>query len=207
VKLHATMNHPANLGELVWTRLAQAANDVQHPMRLVTLATVDGSGQPSARTMVIRGADRASSRIWLHTDRRSDKVTHLHHNPSVCVTVFDGDERVQLRLFGRASLHNRDTVADHHWQQVLLSMRHAYGLPEPHGTPKQELPDTDPRIQQLWSHQRSREIAQDRAHFTVIQIAASHLEWLHLSDGEMHTVMLYGSQNWETPASAVAPQP
>lgn len=183
----------SDVGEVAWAKLAHAANDVRDPMRLVTLANVDATGRPSARLMVIRGANRDLGRIWLHTDRRSAKATQLRHRPDVCIVVYHPVERIHLRLIGRATLHDRDKVADDHWMQIMMSMRHAYGLPT---SPAQPLPSADPRLNALWQHQRTTSIGEDRANFLVIEVNVESMEWLQVCGAEQRRAMLTAVNNW-----------
>ena len=74
-----------------------------HARRVVaTLATVDPTGQPHARTVIIRRLDAGQDSVWITSDARSDKVAHLAANPLAELLFWLPHERQQFRLRCRA---------------------------------------------------------------------------------------------------------
>lgn len=80
-----------------WVDDAVAA-DVAEPTA-ATLATVDTSGVPDARIVLVRGVDDAGVR-WF-TNRRSAKGRQLEHRPVAALVLFWPDLERQVRLRGR----------------------------------------------------------------------------------------------------------
>lgn len=183
------------IASVVWNELAQAANDIHHPMRLVTLCTFDTQKirAPNARLMVLRGADRALSRIWFHTDRRSRKISQLRSHPQACALAYDSKRGIQMCMYGTATLHSMDHIAEDHWQQTTISLKHAYGSPE---APAQPLPNTDPRMAMLWRHQADGRLSSDRSNFVVIQLNLERIQWMQALEGQQRNVTLYASNGW-----------
>lgn len=106
------------IGEESWRRLEIAADDPAHPMRLLTLATVDVDDRPDARLMVLRGADRSESRLWLHTNPTSPKLDQIRARPCVCLVAWDPRDGVQLRVCGKATSHGGGHLHARHVEQL-----------------------------------------------------------------------------------------
>jgi len=71
---------PAGLPQVldaVWSALARGVQDRWTPWALPMLATVGSRGQPEARVIALRGADREARTLTFHTDARSGKVAAL----------------------------------------------------------------------------------------------------------------------------------
>lgn len=101
---HATDPVLAQLLDAIWRKLARACADRRAGWRLPALATVDASGAPRVRTLVLRGADRAGPLLALHTDARSAKALEITREPRVALMFWDAAARQQLRAEGHAVL-------------------------------------------------------------------------------------------------------
>lgn len=86
-----------------WRLLQEAATDPGSGFRYVTLATVDESGQPQARMVVLRRVDVSRRLLEFHTDIRSQKWAELAANPMATVLGYDATTRLQLRLTGQVT--------------------------------------------------------------------------------------------------------
>ena len=93
---------PANPLELAADWLAQAGVDAAQPNpNAMVLATVDASGQPSARVVLCKTIDPKLGHIVFYTNYRSRKGRDLEANPRAAV-VFHWDHRHrQVRAEGR----------------------------------------------------------------------------------------------------------
>ena len=93
---------PANPLELAAEWLAQARIDAAQPNpNSMVLATVDRSGQPSARVVLCKDIDSRLGHILFYTNYRSRKGRDLEANPRAAV-VFHWDQRHrQVRAEGR----------------------------------------------------------------------------------------------------------
>ncbi len=105
-------------GVEAWRRLSAAADDVSHPMRLVTLATCDIAGAPDARLMILRGADPDEARLWLHTDLGSPKLDQVRARPEVCLVAWDPRDGVMLRVYAHAVTHTAGPLHAEHVEHL-----------------------------------------------------------------------------------------
>lgn len=96
---------PANPLALAAQWLAQARSDAAQPNPdSMILATVDGSGHPSARVVLCKDIDAAAGFILFYTNYQSRKGRELKMNPRAAV-VFHWDHRHrQVRAEGRVEV-------------------------------------------------------------------------------------------------------
>ena len=181
------------LAHEAWARLAQAADDPTHPMRLFLLATVDADGVPDARLMVLRGAGRRLGKIWFYTDRRSEKVDQLRKRPELCAVAYDRRDGVQLRLRGAATIHELNSEAAQHWSQTSTVVRALYASPDAPGRPLR-LPD--PRLMTIKHALDAGAEAVARQNFAVIETLVQTIEWLQLKDDDQRRAILHASTGW-----------
>ena len=181
------------LAHEAWARLAQAADDPTHPMRLFLLATVDADGLPDARLMVLRGAERSLGKIWFYTDRRSEKVDQLRKRPELCAVAYDRRDGVQLRLRGAAAIHELNSQAAQHWSQTSRIFRALYASPDSPGVP---LRQPDPRLMSMKKAMNASEEENARCNFAVIETLVESIEWLQVTDDDQRRAILYASTAW-----------
>jgi pyridoxamine 5'-phosphate oxidase len=118
-----------------WAQLARGVADRRSACHTPTLATVALDGQPSTRTVILRGCDVPARMIRIHTDRRSAKVAELQRDPRAVLHFYDAGQKLQLRLAGIATLHTGDDVALAAWTQSRPMSRAIYGQALAPGTP------------------------------------------------------------------------
>jgi pyridoxamine 5'-phosphate oxidase len=82
----------------VW--MSQALSSQLIEPNAMTLATVDGSGQPNARAVLLKGLD--SSGFVFYTNYESRKSREIASNPSVCLLFYWAELERQVRVAGRA---------------------------------------------------------------------------------------------------------
>ncbi len=181
------------LADEAWARLALAADDPTHPMRLFLLATVDAHGVPDARLMVLRGAGRRLGKIWFYTDRRSEKVDQLRKRPELCAVAYDRRDGVQLRLRGAATIHELNSEAAQHWSQTSSIIRALYASPDSPGVP---LRQPDPRLMSMKKAMNASEEENARCNFAVIETLVESIEWLQVTGDDQRRSILYASTGW-----------
>lgn len=148
-----------------WDALEAGARDAAAPARRVTLATVAIDGGAAARTVVLRGADRASGLLEIHTDLASAKVAELRRDPVATVLAWIAPDRLQLRA--RIAVAVREGPAlDATWADVPETSRISYG-----GRPEPGRPLTRPEAY--------RETV-ERARFGVLSGRVTSLDLVHL---------------------------
>lgn len=165
---------------LLWQRLARAAKDRRSPWHTPALATVDASGAPQVRTLVLRAVDRASALLRLHTDRRAGKVHDVAGESRVQLLFYDKAARLQLRLSGVARAEGGGATADAAWAAATLFARRCYLAPTGPGEaapgPVSGLPAA---LEQR--EPTAEESAEGRANFAVLLVDVRRLEFLHLA--------------------------
>jgi pyridoxine/pyridoxamine 5'-phosphate oxidase len=125
--------------DLGWQRLSRGVADRRAAARHPVFATVSPSGQPEARTVVLRGASRTDGTVEVHTDGGSDKVTSLRAHPVAQIHVWDPKPKLQIRLSTHVTILQGAEVADR-WRDVPEGSRIAYGASPKPGTP---IPEAD----------------------------------------------------------------
>lgn len=118
----------------LWDRLDLGVADRDAPARHVVFATQSVNGWPEARTVVLRGADRGTALLEVHTDLHSDKVASLRHLPRASIHVWDACEQLQIRVQAEVEIASGDAVAAI-WARVPDPSRQSYGVTPAPGVP------------------------------------------------------------------------
>ena len=90
-----------------WRSLISRAlhrNRSQPHSRYLQLATVNPQGLPTNRTVVFRGFLDNSNQLQIITDLRSEKVTHIQHQPWGEICWYFTKTREQFRIAGNLTL-------------------------------------------------------------------------------------------------------
>ena len=149
--------------------LADAVPNRRSAFHTPTIASLDDTGAPSLRTVVLRGFDADARSLRFHTDRRSDKARGIARDPRVMMHFYDAALHIQLRVAGRATLHLDDAVADAAWEASRSSSRMCYAAPDASGAIVPG-PPAAPKDSEI-----------GRPHFAAVVIGFYKLEWLWLA--------------------------
>lgn len=149
-----------------WALLCAGASRSDHPMSQVALATV-AEGQPQARYVVLRDADRAGGWLEVHTDLVTAKVAQVRERPGAAILAWSPEDRVQVRATGRMTVRSGPDIA-HLWDRVPPSSRVSYGTRPKPGTPIPDAHDYDKPA--------------DPERFAVLRLTIDSLELLHLPE-------------------------
>ena len=156
--------------------LQTGTNSSHHAAHLLQLATVDTTGGPQLRTVVLRGAEPAAHWLRFHTDLRSPKYEEIRKQPRVALLGYDPNPRLQVRIDAVAAIHHKDPLARLAWERTPASSRASYasrrapGEPVKDGTFAPPVTDAD-------------EVG--FAHFVVVHCAIEVIDLLEL-DNEGH---------------------
>lgn len=173
-----------------WRRLAEGVGNRHSPFHTPALATVDASGRPRLRTVVLRAAEAGTGTLRFHCDRRSDKAREISDNGLAALHVYDGRAKLQLRVEGRARLHRDDALADAAWAAALAMSRVCYGVEPAPGTAlaagdAYALPDEDP------------EARIGRENFCAVVLTAERIDLLYLDRrGHRRAVFSQAREGW-----------
>ena len=102
--------------DFLWGYLADIAADSSNPARVLTLATVDASGQPQARSVILREAKPWA--LTVYSDRRSPKVEQLKQQPQAQLLLWDRERRWQLRSIAKAEVITAGAEAEQLWERI-----------------------------------------------------------------------------------------
>lgn len=192
------MNRREQIIQEVWQTLSEAVVDRKHPFHLITVSTAD-HGIPDSRLVTLRDADANSRTLRFHIDVRSPKFAQMTSNPNVAVLVYDPVKRLQLRLQGKVTLHQTDTVADKAWASSQLLSRRCYcqtlGPGSPVPQPTSSLPGD------LESRQPTEEEADElgRANFCAAVAEITSLDWYSLVfTGHQRAHFVWNGDSWNS---------
>jgi hypothetical protein len=124
-----------------WRALAEATTR-RTGSTLAALATVDATGAPQLRSVILRDCDPHAGTLGFATDGRSAKVHEIRAEPRVAVTVYDDATGVQLRLAGRATVVTDPEERRRRWAALGAHTRRGYASPTAPGTPLAADPGT-----------------------------------------------------------------
>ena len=120
-----TQYNLSTLEQDCWERLITGAVKSRTPFHTPSIATIH-QGDVSLRTVVLRKTLPTERELRFHTDIRSPKWQELSQNPSISALFYDGIERIQIRVKGKAFLHHTNEITSEAWQKTSLSSRKCY---------------------------------------------------------------------------------
>ncbi|MDJ0513595.1 MAG: pyridoxamine 5'-phosphate oxidase family protein, partial [Methyloceanibacter sp.] len=120
--------------EEAWRLLSEGAVKAASPYHIINVATAAADGTPRIRSVVLRDFDKATRRLRFHTDVRSGKAAEIAAAENIAVHVYAKDEKIQLRMVCRATIHHDDEVAREAWRATKMMSRECYSQHEGPGT-------------------------------------------------------------------------
>jgi len=124
-RIDYTTYHLLELEKDSWDRLVTGAVKSRTPFHTPSIATLH-QGEVSLRTVVLRKTLPTERELRFHTDIRSPKWQELSQNPSISALFYDAVDRIQLRVKGKAVLHQTNEITAEAWQKTSLSSRKCY---------------------------------------------------------------------------------
>ncbi len=177
-----------------WNLLVRGGADRKSPVHTPVVASVDATGLPQARVMVLRKADPAAATLRFHTDARSPKVTQLDGKP-VAVLAYHAAEQVQLRISGVARIGRSTDEADAIWAGSTLFARRCYLAEQAPGTP---LPGPASGLPAWIEGQQptADQIVPARANFALLWVGVTAIDWLHLANSGHRRALFRAADGW-----------
>jgi pyridoxine/pyridoxamine 5'-phosphate oxidase len=99
------------------------------PFNLLQLATVNETGAPEVRTIVLRQFDRKVPALFFVTDGRSSKAREIARDSRVALVGYDPISRKQLRLTGFASSVVDETARAVQWSRLSEQTQQTFDSP------------------------------------------------------------------------------
>ena len=164
-----------------WGVLKTGITNRHSPAHMPAVGTVDDSGGPQMRIMVLRDVSREHRTLRFHTDARSTKASHLQRLSTTSVLIYDHPAKIQIRLSGEARLVLEGDIADAAWDSSTPFARRCYMAEASPGTssfkPSSGLPD--------WIEGKQPEedqLAEYRSNFAAMIVEVTTIEWLYLAN-------------------------
>lgn len=169
-------SHPSDLNEILqlcWRHLEQGTKDRRSGFHHPVLSTVDASGKPKSRVVILREADVGKKILRFNADVRTLKWGEITRKADVNMTFYDEAEKTQLRVEGTARLHTGDAVANLAWAASQRMSRLGYCAQPGPGTaiasPEHfNLPGSDD------------DSSAGLANFGTVIVEVTSIEWLYL---------------------------
>ena len=163
----------------IFSTLAQAVTNRQHPWHEMTVAT-SHQGAPDARRVVLRGFSAEYRQIFFHTDCRAPKIGILQKNPLAAVLFYDPTARLQLRLPScRTLIHHQDEITQSRWQSTRDFSKLCYTVSAAPGAVLPAPPNDMQSWQSAWDEMAYK-------NFAVVVCEFNHIDILQLRHGGHH---------------------
>ena len=167
--------------EAAWNLVEAGSTDRHSPAHMPTVGTVDKTGAPQLRIMILRDASRIARTLRFHTDLRSIKAAQVRNNGATSVLFYDMSAKLQIRMSGQTQLLPIGDVADAAWSNSTPFARRCYmaeaapGLPI--AGPSSGLPE--------WIQGKKpdeAQLADYRPNFATMLVEIQSVEWLYLAN-------------------------
>jgi hypothetical protein len=164
-----------------WSVIAAGVTNRKSPSHMPAVGTVDSSGLPQLRIMILRHVSRDRRTLRFHTDSRSIKANQLRQNSATSVLFYDPAAKVQIRLSGQTHFTASGDMADTAWSTSTPFARRCYMAEAAPGTPVAHPSSGLPG----WIEGRQPEEAQladYRGNFAALLVEIETIEWLYLAN-------------------------
>ena len=167
--------------EEAWNIVEAGSTDRHSPAHMPAVGTVDETGAPQLRIMILRDASRVARTLRFHTDLRSIKAAQVRNNGATSVLFYDMSAKLQIRMTGQTQLLPIGDVADTAWSRSTPFARRCYmaeaapGLPI--AGPSSGLPE--------WIQGKKpdeAQLADYRQNFSTMLVEIRSVEWLYLAN-------------------------
>ena len=157
------------------------ATDRRSEAHCPSLATLDASGLPSQRVMILRHVDWTARKLRFHTDARSTKTHTLSERNAASVLFYLPEAKIQLRLNGKISITTSGDEVEQAWDAATLFARRAYMASAAPGTVVEKPVSGLPAF--IEGRQPTDEdIAPARENFALLHVEFHTVEWLYLAN-------------------------
>lgn len=188
-------SEPKGVLTQTWNELDKGSSDSRHPFRYFSLATVNTTGRPNIRMVILREIAQNWSTV-IYTDARTSKVEELKSLDQAALLFWHSHHKVQVSMQVQVELHQNDETAEQFWaKDVHGPARRAYAPLVVPGTAIDS-----PEEAHKWPDELNAE------HFCVLECIPFEMQILQIS-GKEHRRLKFQrddkSQLWE--AQWIAP--
>ena len=194
--MESFFNDPVEIYNQIWSFLEEGVKDRNSSFHTPTLITLENNNTPSARTLVLRGADRETEILRFHTDKRSKKIEQINSNSNSIIHIYSQHEKLQLRFKSNLTLHANGSLVDDAWERSYGMSKICYQVSDTPGT--------------VIKNQDGYEYAPKENHdgkdnFIVILAKIIEIEWLYLSSEGHHRAKFTRNKNNQLEVSWLVP--
>ncbi len=128
MKVESIWNKPVSHGEIlknIWKNLDLGTLQRRHPFHQPVFGTICDSA-PDLRMVVLRRFWRRPPSLAFHSHNGSPKINQIKANPNVYFLFYHPEEKLQVRIRGKATVHLGDELAEEQWQSTELFSRRCY---------------------------------------------------------------------------------
>ncbi len=172
---------PVSHGEIIkriWKNLDLGTLQRKHPFHLPVFGSICDRS-PEMRMVVLRRFWRRPPMLAFHSHIGSPKINQIKSNPNVYWLFYHPEDRLQIRIKGKAEIHANDELADEQWLATELFSRRCYVGEAPtqeSRKPTSGLPEN--LIHREPTHEESEE---GRANFVVITSTIAEIDCLEMN--------------------------
>ena len=162
-----------------WNRLLNGSLRYKDAFHTMVVGNANEYGV-NLRTVVLRKVWAVKKQLVFNTDTRCGKWTDLMKQNNISFLFYDAPANLQIRLSGKATLHQTDNIADEAWTDTKMASRKVYLaspapstiIPVPASGIPAALETIDPTPE---------ESMEGRNNFGVVITTINWMEWLWLS--------------------------
>jgi pyridoxine/pyridoxamine 5'-phosphate oxidase len=175
----ARLNTFDGILEDAWKMLLVGADRSDDPFHWPVLGSTGQQGC-NLRTVILRQVLVPQRMLVCHTDARAPKADEIQVSDRVAWLFYHPIEKVQLRIYGQATLHRDDAMADEQWAAASVTSRLNYATSQSPGTPVKQPTSGLPDIlrNKLPTLLESETV---RPYFMAIACHLDAMDWLQLN--------------------------
>lgn len=166
------INVDSNLDDIysnIWRCISGGIKNRHSDFHTFSLAT-STNNIVNNRTVVLRGCDPEKGKIVFHTHLSSLKIEEIRDNDNVECLFYSRKNKIQIRLKGKAAIHNNDELCNNKWNKMSRQSQLCYFQ---NIEPGNKIDDPK-KIHQVHGNHISE-------HFTIVEVTITKTEWLYLS--------------------------
>jgi hypothetical protein len=120
---------PQSHGEIlkkIWKHLDLGVLEREHPFHTPVFGTVGDGCTPNLRVVVLRRFWRRPPALAFHTHFGAPKIKEIQSNPNISFAFYHPQEKFQLRVKGKATIHSDDELHEEQWLATEFFSRRCY---------------------------------------------------------------------------------
>jgi len=163
----------------IWDLLTSAVTDRNSEFR--TPVFICGNDNDlDGRVVVLRKASQQYNFIQYHSDIRSSKIEKIKKNPNCSVLFYGKQEKIQLRLKAKCTVHFNDKITKESWENTGHISRKCYLVTSGPGT--ESVTPTSGLDDKFDNFNYTKEESEaGYKNFCVIRCEVKSIEWLYLA--------------------------